>query len=165
MTILRQFVLLCAVTLFATSANAALPAPNDAASSIYAQRLADQIAHNHVGIMDVIFHVTPPGKTKNIAIASHITGERGKPSGDDELGVIRTGKPLVEIQKDGVRIGVLVPLMDDHGNTIGALGIVYAYHRGQAEQPFLMRSMGIRNSIAKRISSEADLFVRSTPGA
>ncbi|MGF6574663.1 hypothetical protein ABH945_006791 [Paraburkholderia sp. GAS333] len=157
--------LIGASLLFATYANAGLlkTTSPDVDSVIYAQRVVDQIVASHPGITDVILHVTPPGQTENLAIASYSASERGKASGDDDLGVIRTGKSLVEVQKDGVRIGVLVPLMDNQKNTIGALGIVYAYHRGESEQTFVLQSMGIRNAIARHIKSRDALFAHSGP--
>jgi hypothetical protein len=144
-----------------SSAHATLPtSPTpDLSRPIYAQAIVDQIVATHPAITDVIFHVTPPGQTQNLAIASHSASERGKLSGDDDLGVIRTGEPLVEVQKDGVHIGVLVPLRDRRESTIGALGIVYTYHRGESEQAFVLKSIGIRNVIARRIPSIHSLFV------
>lgn len=157
--------LIGASLLFATYANAGLltSTPPDVNSVIYAQRVVDQIVTSHPGITDVILHVTPPGQTENLAIASYSVSERGKASGDDDLDVIRTGKPLVEVQKDGVRIGVIVPLMDHQKNTIGALGIVYTYHRGESEQTFVLQSMGIRNAIARHVTSLDALFDHSRP--
>jgi hypothetical protein len=127
---------------------------------IYAQRLVTDVIKTQPDMLDVIFHVTPPNSSDNVAIAAYTAKERGAKSGDDDLGVIATGKPLVEVQKDGVRIGVLLPLKDGAGQIIGALGLMYDYHAGQDEQQFLQRSEMIRDQLAGRIPSRAALFAR-----
>jgi hypothetical protein len=125
---------------------------------IFAQRLVEKTIKAHRDMLDVIFHVTPPNSTDNIAIAAYTSKERGAKSGDDDLGVMKTGKPVVEVQKDGVRIGVLLPLKDRSGSTIGALGLMYTYHAGQKEKDFLQRSEKIRDGLAKQIASRDALF-------
>jgi hypothetical protein len=125
---------------------------------IYAQRLVMEVIKTHHDMLDVIFHVTPPNSSDNVAIAAYTAKERGERSGEDDLRVIATGKPLVEVQKDGVRIGVLLPLKDGAAQTIGALGLMYGYHPGQDEQQFLRRSERIRDQLASRISSREALF-------
>jgi hypothetical protein len=127
---------------------------------IYAQRLVTQVINTHPDMLDVIFHVTPPNSSDNVAIAAYTAKERGAKSGEDDLGVIATGKPLVEVQKDGVRIGVLLPLKDGAAHTIGALGLMYDYRAGQDEQEFLRRSEMLRDELAIRIPSRAALFGR-----
>ena len=125
---------------------------------IFAQRLVERTIKAHRDMLDVIFHVTPPNSTDNIAIAAYTAKERGAKSGDDDLGVMTTGKPIVEVQKDGVRIGVLLPLKDRNGKIIGALGLMYKYHAGQKETDFLHRSEKIRDHFAKQIVSREALF-------
>jgi hypothetical protein len=127
---------------------------------IYAQRLVAEVINTHPDMLDVIFHVTPPNSSDNVAIAAYTAKERGAKSGEDDLGVIATGKPLVEVQKDGVRIGVLLPLKDGAAQTIGALGLMYDYRAGQDEQQFLRRSEEVRDQLASRIPSRAALFAR-----
>jgi len=127
---------------------------------ISAQRLVTELIDAHLDMLDVIFHVTPPNSSDNVAIAAYTAKERGAKSGEDDLGVIATGKPLVEVQKDGVSIGVLLPLKDGAEQTIGALGLMYEYRAGQDEQQFLRRSEKIRDQLASRIPSRAALFAR-----
>ncbi len=122
-------------------------------SKIFAQQIADNLVAEHRDLRDVIFHVTPPGSVDNVAIASFTTSERGRKSGPDDLGVIKTGKPLVEVQKDGVRIGVLLPLEDADRQVIGALGLVFSYRAGQDPYAFLLRAEKIRDQIASEIIS------------
>lgn len=126
--------------------------------TIPAQRLVESTVAENRDLLDVILHVTPPDSTENIAVAAYTAKERGGKSGKDDLGVMQTGKPLVEVQKDGVRIGVLVQLRDRKGHPIGALGVMYPFHAGEDQQAFLKRSEAIRDRMAKQIGSREALF-------
>ena len=141
--------LLSAIPLFAT-------APSE--EPIYAQKLVDNTITRNPGMLDVIFHVTKPHEEQNYAIAAHTKHELGSKSGEDDLGVASTGKPLVEVQKDGVRIGVIVQLHDKSGKSIGALGLMYPYKSGEKEATFLARSEVIRDQLADQIPSVDALF-------
>ena len=127
---------------------------------IYAQRLVTEVINTNPDMLDVIFHVTPPNSNDNVAIAAYTAKERGAKSGEDDVGVIATGKPIVEVQRDGGSIGVLLPLKDEAAQTVGALGLMYDYRAGQDEQEFLRRSEMIRDQLASRIPSRAALFKR-----
>ncbi len=137
--------------LYAATDWATHPAP-------FAKKLAEKIVKSQPDLLDAIFHVTPPHTGQNVAVAAHTAKEQGSPSGVDDLSVITTGKPLVEVQKDGVRIGVVLPLQDHHRQTIGALGLMYVFHHGDKEQEFLARSEKIRDNLAREISSQQALF-------
>jgi hypothetical protein len=116
------------------------------------------VVKSHPGMLDAIFHMTLPGEGDNMAVAAYADKERGLKSGADDLGVIVTGKPLVEVQKDGVQIGVVLPLKDRGGETIGAFGLMYTYHAGEDEKVYLVRSEKIRDQIAKAVASRGALF-------
>lgn len=73
--------------------------------------------------------------------------------------MIATGKPLVEFQKDGARIGVVLPLHDKARHTIGALGLMYMYYAGEDQAAFLNRSQKIRDQVSKEIASKDVLFL------
>ena len=130
------------------------------ASSLYphAQALVEQVVAANPDMLDVLMHVTPPGSPNNIVIAAHLTHANGEASGADDLGVMRSGKPLVEVQKDGVRIGVLVQMRDAGNHPIGALGLMYPYHAGDDQAAILRRSFRIRDRLARQISTTAVLF-------
>ena len=142
-------------TLFPFAAPAVGPSEN---RPIYAQQLVDRTIADNPKMLDVIFHVTKPHETQNYAIAAHTRHELGAKSGKDDLGVAATGNPLVEVQKDGVRIGVIVQLHDRSGKPIGALGLMYPYKKGQATVDFLTRSQVIRDQLANKIPSADVLF-------
>lgn len=125
---------------------------------LYAKQLVLETVKANPGMLDMILHVTAPGQTDNYAIAAYTKKEEGGKSGDDDLGVIKTGKPLVEVQKDGVRIGVLVPLKDAQDTVIGALGLMFTYQKGEDTQPYLARAKQIRDEVSHRIASREALF-------
>jgi len=156
---LQLFFAFIAALLAGAAVLARHPEPQSS-NPISAQRLVSDLINTHPDMLDVIFHVTPANSSDNVAIAAYTAKERGEKSGDDDLAVMATGKPLVEVQKDGVRIGVLLPLKDRTGQTIGALGLMYAYHAGQDEKQFLQRSEMIRDQLAGRITSSTALFQR-----
>lgn len=141
----------CALPVFAETDWVHSPAP-------YAKQLADETVASHPSMLDAIFHVTPPGTDTNYAVAAHTAKEQGSKSGEDDMSVVTTGKPLVEVQKDGVRIGVILPLQDKSHQVIGALGLMYVYHKGENETAFLKRSEKIRDDLARKIVSGQALF-------
>lgn len=141
---------------------ALLAAPALAASSgpvLYprAQALADGLIHRSPGMLDVILHVSPTPEARNIVIAAHLRKANGEDSGADDLGVAKTGAPLVEVQKDGARLGVLVQLRDARHRAIGALGLMYPYKPGDDIDAAVRRSFALRDILASRIASRAAL--------
>lgn len=138
----------------------ALPGVSVAQDPVFypkAQALADGIVAKNPGMIDVIMHVSPTPDATNIVIAAHLTKANGEASGDDDLGVMKTGAPLVEVQKDGVRLGILVQMRDAGHHTIGALGLMYPYKPGDDVEAAVKRSFGIRDALAKQIPTRAAL--------
>ena len=125
---------------------------------IYAKKLVLKVMHDNPDMLDVIFHVTPTGETQNYAVAAYTATEEGGKSGEDDLGVANTGAPLIEIQKDGVRLGVLIQLREKDGKPIGALGLMYPFHKGQDPEQLFERSRQIRDQLAKQIPDLPSLF-------
>lgn len=101
--------------------------------------------------------ISPSPDAKNIVVAAHLTEANGEASGDDDIGVMKTGAPLVEVQKDGVRLGILVQMHDARHRTIGALGLMYSYKPGDNIEAAVFRSFAIRDALAKRIPSREAL--------
>ena len=125
----------------------------------YAQALTDGIVITHPGMLDAIMHVSPRADAKNIVIAAHLRHANGELSGEDDLGVIRTGAPLVEVQKDGVRIGILIQMRDADHRVIGALGLMYPYKPGDDVEATLRHSFEIRYVLAGQVRSRDALLV------
>jgi hypothetical protein len=104
----------------------------------------------------IAMHVTPPGKTENVTIASNI-GRIGKKANQDDLRVIETGKPNLEVNKSGDHYEVELPMQDQSGKTIGAIGIVFNYVKGK-EAEFQKKAEEIRDEIKQRTPSLEKLF-------
>src|ERR1700740_1581140 len=79
---------------------ALLPASAQEGKKIYAQKLLDETLAKHKDVVIMAMHVTPPGKTDNVIIASNI-GRIGKKADEDDMRVIETGKPNLEVNTKG----------------------------------------------------------------
>jgi hypothetical protein len=124
---------------------------------IYAQELVDRTVAAHPDLLVAVMHVTPPNARENVIIASNI-GRIGKPADEDDLRVIQTGKPNVEVSHGGERFEVELPLRDASGSTIGALGLVWPYRNGQDRSGFEPKANAIRDALARRILTLGNLM-------
>jgi hypothetical protein len=136
---------------------AVIPASHaQSAKKIYAQQLLDETLAQHKDVVIMAMHVTPPGKTENVIIASNI-GRIGKKADEDDLRVIETGKPNLEINKKGDHYEVELPMQDQSGKTIGAIGIVFNYVKGK-EAEFQKNAEEVRDEIKQRTPTLEKLF-------
>ena len=101
-------------------------------------------------------HVTPPKGHDNVIIASNI-GRIGKKADEDDLGVIKTGVPKLEVNATGDRFEDELPLLDQSGARIGALGVVFAYKNGDDKTALQKKAEQVRDELRKQISSVAKL--------
>ena len=123
---------------------------------IYAQKLVDETLAKHKDVVVMAMHVTPPGKTENVIIASNI-GRIGKKADEDDMRVIQTGKPNLEVNKKGDRFEVELVLQDQSGKTIGAVGIVFMYEKGK-EAEFQKKAEETRDEMKQKTPTIAKLF-------
>jgi hypothetical protein len=123
---------------------------------IYAQKLLDDTLAKHKEVVIMAMHVTPPGKTDNVIIASNI-GRLGKKADEDDMRVIDTGKPNLEVNKKGDHYEVELVLQDQSGKTIGAVGIVFMNKKGK-EPEFLKKATAIRDEMKAQTPTIAKLF-------
>jgi hypothetical protein len=147
---IRTFLLACALA-FCAHAHAEL------AVKSYAQELVDRIIAANPDLLVVAMHVTPPKTTGNVIIASNI-GRIGKPGDEDDMRVIDTGKPNLEVAHGGHRYEVELVMRDVAGDTIGALGLVWPYKAGQDPAPFEKKALAIRDGLARRILNTGNLM-------
>jgi hypothetical protein len=124
---------------------------------IYAQDLVDRTVAANPDLLVIVMHVTPPTARENVIIASNI-GRIGKPGDEDDMRVIDTGKPNLEVAHSGDRFEVELPLHDVNGATIGALGLVWPYRAGQDKAAFAAKADRIRDGLAKRTLNAANLM-------
>src|SRR5580704_10245023 len=134
----------------------ALIASGQETKKIYAQKLLDETLAKHKEVVIMAMHVTPPGKTDNVIIASNI-GRLGKKADEDDQRVIDTGKPNLEVNKKGDHYEVEMVLQDQSGKTIGAVGIVFMNEKGK-EQEFLKKATEIRDEMRDKTPTIAKLF-------
>jgi len=134
----------------------ALSASGQEAKKIYAQKLVDETLAKHKEVVIMAMHVTPPGKNENVIIASNI-GRIGKKADEDDLRVIETGKPNLEVNKKGDHFEVELVMQDQSGKTIGAVGIVFNYEKGK-EPEFQKKAEQIRDEMKEKTSTRAKLF-------
>lgn len=123
---------------------------------IYAQQLLDETLAKHKEVVIMAMHVTPPGKTENVIIASNI-GRIGKKADEDDIHVIDTGKPNLEVNKKGDHYEVELVMQAQSGKTIGAVGIVFMNEKGK-EQEFLKKATEIRDEMKAKTPTLAKLF-------
>ena len=95
----------------------------------YGQHLVDRTLARHPDLLILALHATPPGSSQNVIVASNI-GRIGKKADEDDLRVIQTGAPNLEVNASGKRYEVALPLLDASGARIGVFGQVFAYGPG-----------------------------------
>jgi len=123
---------------------------------IFAQKLLDETLAKHKEVVIMAMHVTPPGKPDNVIIASNI-GRIGKKADEDDMRVINTGKPNLEVNTKGDHYEVELVMQDQSGKTIGAVGIVFMNEKGK-EQEFLKKATQIRDEMKAQTPTIARLF-------
>src|SRR5580700_3363268 len=133
-----------------------LMASGQEAKKIFAQQLLDATLAKHKEVVIMAMHVTPPGKADNVIIASNI-GRIGKKADEDDLRVIHTGKPNLEVNTKGDHYEVELVMQDQSGKTIGAVGIVFMNEKGK-EQEFLKKATQIRDEMRDKTPTIAKLF-------
>jgi iron complex outermembrane receptor protein len=133
-----------------------LPVAAQEGKKIFAQKLVDDTLARHKEVVIMAMHVTPPGKPDNVIIASNI-GRIGKKADEDDMRVINTGKPNLEVNTKGDHYEVELVMQDQSGKTIGAVGIVFMNEKGK-EQEFLKKATQIRDEMKAQTPTVAKLF-------
>ena len=130
------------------------PFPFDslATTKNHAQKLVDAAMAKHPALQILVMHVTPPGAKDNIILASSI-GRHGKKADEDDMRVVNTGKPNLEVNATGRRFEVELVLLDKSGKNIGALGTVFAYRDGDDKAKLQKQAELIRDELKKQIPS------------
>jgi hypothetical protein len=137
---------------------AATGATAQTSGKIYAQKLVDDTLAKHKDVVIMAMHVTPPGQSDNVIIASNI-GRIGKKADDDDKRVIETGKANLERNEKGDHFEVELALQDSAKKTIGAVGIVFMY-KPDNEKAFQKKAEEIRDEMATKTPTIDKLFVK-----
>jgi hypothetical protein len=123
----------------------------------WAQKLVDDALAKHPDVIIMAMHVVPPGSSDNVIIASNI-GRIGKKGDEDDLRVINTGQPNLEVNKTGDHFEVEIPLREASGKIIGACGIVFNYKKGDDQQARRRQAEAIGKEMQAQITTRAKLF-------
>jgi hypothetical protein len=124
---------------------------------ILAQRLVETEMDKHPDLLIIVFHVTPPGEKENVIIASNI-GRIGKKADEDDMRVMNTGKPNLEVNATGDHFEVEMAERDKAGRVIGALAVVYAYKDGVDKEKLHAKAEEIRKEVEARVPTREKLF-------
>src|SRR5215813_9909192 len=157
---MKRLALLWFITTIALPLSA-LPAAciyaQEAPAKTYAQKLVEDTLANHPEVATLAIHATPPNSKENVIIASNF-GRIGKKADADDLSVIKTGRPKMEVNKAGDQFSVDLPLLDVGKNTIGALAVTFPYKAGDDKTKFQKQAELIRDHLRRRISHTSNLF-------
>jgi hypothetical protein len=148
------FAVLIAVATVGASFAQDTPAP---AKKIYAQKLVDDLFAKRKDLVSMGIHITPPGKTENVIIATNVPAKIGKVSSDDDMNVMRTGTPLIKLKSEGV-YDIVLPIYEASGKTIGIIGMNLRVQHGEGEAVALKRARQIVGGLKKKTTTEAKLF-------
>ncbi|TLY59205.1 MAG: TonB-dependent siderophore receptor, partial [Gammaproteobacteria bacterium] len=147
------------------------PAQVDARVTLdsYAQQLLDQALDKHPDIIIMAMHATLPNTHDNVIIASNI-GRIGKRADEDDMRVVDTGKPNLEVNETGDRFEAELVFKNAAGQNIGALGVVYAYKAGDDKTALQREAEQVRDELARHIPSVVRLLepvksAAAAPGA
>src|SRR5215471_21420080 len=124
----------CAQTAVAPAA----PSPEPSPGERYAQYLVDSLVALHPELSEVDVHATPPGSTQSVIVAAKTSSRIGKASDPDDLAVMKSGEPRIEINARGNQnVEVEVPLVDIYNQTIGAVELSFPYTPGADPQAMI----------------------------
>jgi hypothetical protein len=118
----------------------------------YAQKLVDQELAKHPDIVILVFHVISPDGSDYPIIASNI-GRYGKKADEDDLRVIHTGKPNLEVNTAGNHFEVEMAFHDASKKLLGAIAVVYNYKAGDDKEALRQKAEGVRAEVEKQIPS------------
>ena len=141
---------------FAMAAVLPLSAQSTVADTVkphtYAQKLVDQEIAKHPEIVILVFHVISKDGSDYPIIASNI-GRYGKKADEDDLRVIHTGKPNLEVNEAGNHFEVEMALHDASKKVIGAVACVYNYKKGDDQDALHQKAELVREEVEKQIPS------------
>ena len=130
--------------------------PSYKTAAPFAQKLVDEALARHPEVILLAIHAQPPGH-KNLIVASNFA-RIGKIGDEDDMRCIRTGKSNLEISSDGNHFEDELPLKNQAGRTIGALGVVFNYKPGDDKAALVKLANQIGREMQAQIPTESKLF-------
>lgn len=129
-----------------------------AENRIIAQALVNKILASDPALLTAGMHCMPPGERAQKIIASTLN-VIGKPSDPPDVEVGELGFTHLNPNLKVPKLGVMLPLHDRAGKTIGALALAFKYRGGEDQVKFLAAATMIRDRVAQDIPALAGLFV------
>ena len=120
----------------------------------FAQKLVDQALAEHPEVLLLAIHAGAP---KYDIIASNF-GRIGKLGDEDDLRCIRTGKDNLEVNPEGIHFEDQIPLRDQAGKVIGAIGVVFRYKAGDDKLALQKIAQEIRDEMKTQLPDAKRLF-------
>jgi hypothetical protein len=154
---MRAKVIVAILTLAALTGIVFAQTAKEPEKRIYAQKLVDKLFENRQDLVSLGIHVTPPGSSDNVIVASNVKSKLGKKSSEPDMLVMTSGNPLVQQKPDNV-YDIVLPLYERSGKTIGIVGMNLRCKVGESEASALLRARSIVEGLKKQIPSEAKLF-------
>lgn len=148
---------MCLMTLFAVATPEAIADTARPGRPTLAQTLADQLAKDNPDLVRVGLHVTPPGTSANLIVASNVAAKVGRKSDPEDLKAMRTGKAVV--LREGENFDVTLPLHDASGRVIGAVGLTLKPGADPRERAAAERALVLAKGLERQIPSLESLFV------
>ncbi|WP_260435913.1 TonB-dependent siderophore receptor [Burkholderia sp. Bp9143] len=127
----------------------------------YAQSLVERTVALHPELVELDLHMRPPGESESIIVAAKSAKRIGTKSDRDDLDVVKTGTPFVEINKRADQnVEVHLPLLDVTRKVIGELEVTFPYPPGSGlDQDALIRAGAvIRDELSRQIRYGNELF-------
>src|SRR5579859_7574151 len=124
----------------------------------YAQKLVEDALAKHPEVILIAIHAQPPGH-KNLIVASNF-GRIGKIGDEDDMRCIRTGKSNLEIGANGTHFEDELILLDSSGKTIGALGVVFHYNKGDDKAALEKIAIQTRDEMKAQLPTAKALFAK-----
>jgi hypothetical protein len=138
------------------------------------QALVDMEMARHPELKLITIHVTPKGVSpdadKDRCILCSSIGRIGKHDNQEDIDVYRAGKETTELATryaknvspwsvtQAPKYEVATPLLDNAGDKVGLLVIVFGYRKGDDTSKFDSIAHQIRDDIKERIASKDDLL-------
>ena len=129
--------------------------------TIYAQQLVERTTARHRELVEFDLHMREPRSGDRIIVAAKSAKRIGAKSDADDLDVVKTGTPFVEVNRRADQnVEVHLPLLDMTGKVIGEVEMTFPYPPGSGlDKDALIRAGElIRDEVSQQIPNEAAMF-------
>jgi hypothetical protein len=154
--VIAEAALVAALFMSSSPAPASAQAPTPS-GKIFAQTLVEATRAKHPEADEI--GISANTSRGCMGIASTDKSDVGGKCEKEDSEPMRTGKPVVEKEKDG--FDVSLPLDDSTGMMVGTVGVGFKLVPGQTEASVTEQAQKIATEMAAQIPSKAKLFERS----